>query len=77
MGDKRRSEVAFHQLDITNEESCRTFAEHLKNKHGQIGVVINNAGYKTSKLENYNANYYFFDLGFAFKVYFLLVQFRF
>lgn len=45
LGDKRRSEVAFHQLDITNEESCRTFAEHLKNKHGQIGVVINNAGF--------------------------------
>ena len=37
--------VVFHQLDITNEQSCKQFAEHLKQKHGGLDVLVNNAGF--------------------------------
>lgn len=35
---------AFHQLDITNEDSVKKFAEYIKEKHGCIDILINNAG---------------------------------
>lgn len=38
------ADIRFHQLDVTNEESSRRFAEHLKKEHGGFNVLINNAG---------------------------------
>lgn len=34
----------FHQLDITNRNSVKNFANHLKKKHGGLDILINNAG---------------------------------
>ncbi|KAH7700301.1 oxidoreductaseshort chain dehydrogenase/reductase family protein, partial [Aphelenchoides avenae] len=45
LGDKQVAEVRFHQLDITEEESCRRFAEHLEIEHGGLDVLVNNAGF--------------------------------
>ncbi|KAH7727299.1 oxidoreductaseshort chain dehydrogenase/reductase family protein [Aphelenchoides avenae] len=45
LGGKRVAVIRFHQLDITNEESSRRFAEHLKKEHGGLDVLINNAGF--------------------------------
>jgi len=45
LGDKSRSEVAYHQLDITDEESCKKLATHLKQQHSGIDVLVNNAGF--------------------------------
>ena len=33
----------FHQLEIDNKESVRAFASYLKEKHGGIDILINNA----------------------------------
>jgi carbonyl reductase 1 len=39
------SEIRYHQLDITDSKSIQTFAEHLRQAHGDgIDFVINNAG---------------------------------
>ena len=39
------SEIKFHLLDITNSESIKTLADHLKQAHSDgIDFVINNAG---------------------------------
>ena len=38
------SRVHFHQLDITDKQSCNTFAQYLKQKYGGLDVLINNAG---------------------------------
>lgn len=56
----------FHLLDVTDEESVKKFAEYLKNKHGGLDVLVNNAGvmdldetypsYESAKL-NIEANY--------------------
>jgi NAD(P)-dependent dehydrogenase (short-subunit alcohol dehydrogenase family) len=37
--------VQFHQLDITDEQSCKHFAEFLRQKHDGLDVLINNAGF--------------------------------
>ncbi|KAH7698872.1 oxidoreductaseshort chain dehydrogenase/reductase family protein, partial [Aphelenchoides avenae] len=54
LGSDKVAEIRFHQLDITDEKSCRRFAEHLKNEHGGLDVLINNAGfaYKTAATES-------------------------
>ncbi|XP_023942996.2 carbonyl reductase [NADPH] 3-like [Bicyclus anynana] len=33
----------FHQLDVTDELSVKKFAEHLKQEHGGLDILINNA----------------------------------
>jgi carbonyl reductase 1 len=35
--------VQFHQLDIDNSESIDRLANHLKEKHGGLDVLVNNA----------------------------------
>jgi len=45
LGSKKQSEIRYHQLDITDEASCKSFADYLKKEHGQIDVLINNAGF--------------------------------
>ncbi|KAI1722065.1 short chain dehydrogenase domain-containing protein [Ditylenchus destructor] len=45
LGSKKQSEIQLHQLDITDENSCKNFAAHLKKEHGGIDVLINNAGF--------------------------------
>ena len=43
--DGGQSEIRYHQLDITDRRSVDTFAEYLKQAHGDgIDFVINNAG---------------------------------
>uniref|UniRef100_A0A914DM86 carbonyl reductase (NADPH) n=1 Tax=Acrobeloides nanus TaxID=290746 RepID=A0A914DM86_9BILA len=41
---KQVAEVKFHQLDVTNDESCTRLAEYLKSTHGGLDVLVNNAG---------------------------------
>jgi carbonyl reductase 1 len=39
------SEIKFHKLDITDNTSIKSLADHLKQAHGDgIDFVINNAG---------------------------------
>jgi len=45
LGSSPHSAVLFHQLDITDETSCKKFASFLSAKHGQIHALINNAGF--------------------------------
>lgn len=45
LGQKRRSELRYYQLDITNLQSCKGLAEHLKKEHDGFDVLINNAGF--------------------------------
>jgi NAD(P)-dependent dehydrogenase (short-subunit alcohol dehydrogenase family) len=45
LGNKKKSEIRFHQLDIEDEASVKRFAEYLKKTHGEIDVLINNAGF--------------------------------
>ncbi|CAH2232584.1 jg10145 [Pararge aegeria aegeria] len=33
----------FHQLDVTDSKSVENFAKHLKQKHGGLDILINNA----------------------------------
>lgn len=33
----------FHQLDVTDQKSLETFHDFIKNKHGGIDVLVNNA----------------------------------
>ena len=40
---KLNLEPLYHQLDITNEESINTFYDYIKEKHGGIDVLVNNA----------------------------------
>ena len=37
-------QVHFHRLDITDIETVKEFQQHIKNKHGGIDILINNAG---------------------------------
>uniref|UniRef100_A0A0N5A2J5 Carbonyl reductase n=1 Tax=Parastrongyloides trichosuri TaxID=131310 RepID=A0A0N5A2J5_PARTI len=37
--------LKYHQLDITEEESCKKFVDYLKNEDIKIDVLINNAGF--------------------------------
>lgn len=34
----------FHQLDVTDRNSVKVFANHLKQKHGGLDILINNVG---------------------------------
>jgi len=43
LNNEYREKVHFHQLDITNVESIRRFADHIKTKHGGLDILINNA----------------------------------
>ena len=45
LGDQRKSDIRFHQLDITNEDSVKALAEFLKKEHNGLDVLINNAGF--------------------------------
>ncbi|KAI5651567.1 short chain dehydrogenase domain-containing protein [Phthorimaea operculella] len=37
----------FHQLEVTDKNSVKKFADHLKQKHGGIDILINNAAVAT------------------------------
>ncbi|CAD5220785.1 unnamed protein product [Bursaphelenchus xylophilus] len=43
--NKKHAEIRLHPLDITDEESCQIFAEHLEKEHGGLDILINNAGF--------------------------------
>ncbi|MBF0489477.1 MAG: SDR family oxidoreductase [Candidatus Omnitrophica bacterium] len=42
---KRRGEVIIRELDVTKPESIKDVVTEIKNRHGSIDVVINNAGF--------------------------------
>jgi len=44
LNNESREKVRFYQLDITNVESIRRLANHIKKKHGGLDILINNAG---------------------------------
>lgn len=45
------SDITFHQLDIMDSGSIRSFADHLKQVHSDgIDFVINNAGFVSRDL---------------------------
>jgi NAD(P)-dependent dehydrogenase (short-subunit alcohol dehydrogenase family) len=44
LNTESREKVRFYQLDITNVESIRRLANHIKKKHGGLDILINNAG---------------------------------
>jgi len=41
---KEGLDVDFHQLDITDKNSIRQFAEYAKEKYGRLDILVNNAG---------------------------------
>ncbi|CAK1542334.1 unnamed protein product [Leptosia nina] len=41
----------FHQLEVTDEESVKKFAEFLKAEHGGIDILINNAAVMTQTFD--------------------------
>lgn len=43
-GDGGLADIKFHQLDISDTMSIRTFSDFLGKEHGQIDFVVNNAG---------------------------------
>ncbi|CAD5215176.1 unnamed protein product [Bursaphelenchus okinawaensis] len=43
--NSKHAEIRLHPLDITDDESCQVFADHLEKEHGGIDVLINNAGF--------------------------------
>lgn len=45
---KKGYKPVFHQLDVTDENSVKEFAGYLKEQHGGLDILINNAGVITS-----------------------------
>lgn len=41
--EKVNVKAHFHQLDIDNQESIDRFAKYIKEKHGGLDILINNA----------------------------------
>lgn len=41
--EKENIKVQFHQLDIDNQQSIDRFAKYIKEKHGGLDLLINNA----------------------------------
>ncbi|XP_038222173.1 carbonyl reductase [NADPH] 1-like [Zerene cesonia] len=42
--EKENLHPQFHQLDVSNEESVKAFAQYIKEKHNGLDILINNAG---------------------------------
>ncbi|XP_038222175.1 carbonyl reductase [NADPH] 1-like [Zerene cesonia] len=42
--EKENLHPKFHQLDVSNEESVKAFAEYIKKKYNGLDILINNAG---------------------------------
>jgi NAD(P)-dependent dehydrogenase (short-subunit alcohol dehydrogenase family) len=59
MGKQVGSEVKFHQLDITNDESCTRLAEYLKSTHGGLDLLVNNAGISGNYKDLVNSSQFF------------------
>ncbi|CAM6084673.1 unnamed protein product [Calypogeia fissa] len=47
--------IYFHQLDVTDDESIRTFVEWVKREFGGINILVNNAGIKKNDVNFENA----------------------
>ncbi|CAG9529621.1 unnamed protein product [Cercopithifilaria johnstoni] len=45
LGNKRHSDIHFHQFVITDRNSCENFASYLKKEHNGLDALINNAGF--------------------------------
>jgi carbonyl reductase 1 len=39
-----KNELRYHQLDITDDNSCKNFADYIQNTHQGLDILINNAG---------------------------------
>ena len=49
---KQNVKPLFHQLDISNQESINRFAQYIKEKHGGLDLLINNAAIAIVNKEN-------------------------
>ncbi|KAI5651570.1 short chain dehydrogenase domain-containing protein [Phthorimaea operculella] len=47
----------YHQLEVTDVDSVKEFAGHLKQKHGGLDILINNAGVVESTTSFYYVSY--------------------
>ncbi|MFH4975313.1 hypothetical protein AB6A40_002022 [Gnathostoma spinigerum] len=54
LGNKKKAEIRFQQLDVTDKDSIRRLATFLKKEHDGLDVLVNNAGfaYKTNATES-------------------------
>jgi len=43
-GQRKCSELRFHQLDIADQSSIDRLRDHLRQQHGALDILINNAG---------------------------------
>ncbi|CAG4934750.1 unnamed protein product [Colias eurytheme] len=46
--EKENLHPKFHQLDVSNEDSVKSFAEYIKKEHNGLDILINNAGLTAS-----------------------------
>ncbi|XP_045501430.1 carbonyl reductase [NADPH] 1-like [Colias croceus] len=46
--EKEKLHPKFHQLDVSNEDSVKSFAEYIKKEHNGLDILINNAGLTAS-----------------------------
>jgi len=44
LADEDHVQVKYHQLDITDDSSIASLAEHVKKEYGGLDVLVNNAG---------------------------------
>lgn len=42
--EKLNYKPQFHQLDVSDTDSIKTFSEYLKNRHQGVDILVNNAG---------------------------------
>ncbi|KAJ2949639.1 hypothetical protein O0L34_g15564 [Tuta absoluta] len=47
----------YYQLEVTDENGVKKFADHLKQKHGGLDILINNAGIVESPTSFYYVSY--------------------
>lgn len=57
----------YHQLDVSDTESVKKFADHIRNTHGGIDILINNAAVLNNDYKyyfNYEESKYILDINF-------------
>lgn len=50
--------IKYHQLDITSQESINKLRDHVMEKFGGLDVLINNSGVLLKVIENFNLTYF-------------------
>lgn len=50
--------IKYHQLDITSQESINKLRDHVMEKFGGLDVLINNSGVLLKVIQNFNFTYF-------------------